>query len=577
MGILVAKLSSGFVLGVALAIGIGGAVSCSATGGTHNGAGGSGAAGSGATGGSAAGGTGGIDIDAGTGGGGGTGAMSGGVPQTCAAATAAKSYIGCEYWPTATINDQLNKKFTFAIAAANPTGSDATVTVDRQGTQVAQQTVKAGGLVTIELPWVNELQIGSVLAAGAAYHVTSSVPITLYQFNPLEFELPQASCNPTDPMSCYSYTNDASLLLPESALREKHWIMSYPALHFGSKDPLGIWDWTNLPGMFSVTATQDNTTVKLTTTANVAAGPGVSAVTAGTQTSYHMNAGDVLQLTTQALPNQPIAAPGKTCTVVPDGPSTDYFCPPPSDYDFTGSLVEADKPVAVIGGHDCTFVPYDKRACDHLEESIFPVEALGQDLLVTSPQDVGSITSAPGTPAYQFVRVLSAVDNNKITFDPSAVHPDVTLNAGKWIEIGPVSGDFHIKADNKILVAQYVAGQEFLGNANAGDPAMSVAIPTEQYRLEYTFLAPSTYTYNFVNIVAPNGATIVLDGTPVAASEFHGIGQSGFRVARHKIDGGVHNITGDKNFGIVVYGYASYTSYMYPGGLNLDTIVIQPK
>ena len=36
-------------------------------------------------------------------------------------------------------------------------------------------------------------------------------------------------------------------------------------------------------------------------------------------------------------------------------------------------------------------------------------------------------------------------------------------------------------------------------------------------------------------------------------------------------------LTRDKNFGIVVYGYGSYTSYMYPGGLNLETVVITPE
>ena len=32
---------------------------------------------------------------------------------------------------------------------------------------------------------------------------------------------------------------------------------------------------------------------------------------------------------------------------------------------------------------------------------------------------------------------------------------------------------------------------------------------------------------------------------------------------------GVHNASSATPFGIEVYGYGSYTSYMYPGGLNL--------
>ena len=38
---------------------------------------------------------------------------------------------------------------------------------------------------------------------------------------------------------------------------------------------------------------------------------------------------------------------------------------------------------------------------------------------------------------------------------------------------------------------------------------------------------------------------------------------------RKAIQGGTHTISSSVPFGITVYGYANYTSYMYPGGLNL--------
>jgi hypothetical protein len=42
--------------------------------------------------------------------------------------------------------------------------------------------------------------------------------------------------------------------------------------------------------------------------------------------------------------------------------------------------------------------------------------------------------------------------------------------------------------------------------------------------------------------------------------------------ARTPIGGGAHRIEGTAPFGILVYGFGSYTSYMYPGGLDLREI-----
>ena len=51
------------------------------------------------------------------------------------------------------------------------------------------------------------------------------------------------------------------------------------------------------------------------------------------------------------------------------------------------------------------------------------------------------------------------------------------------------------------------------------------------------------------------------------------IGQSGWGVAHVQLGpGSVHTAKADKVFGITVYGYGDWTSYMYPGGLNLGTI-----
>ena len=96
---------------------------------------------------------------------------------------------------------------------------------------------------------------------------------------------------------------------------------------------------------------------------------------------------------------------------------------------------------------------------------------------------------------------------------------------------------------------------------------MGSGIPWLQVRSEYDFLTPSTFTENWVNVVAPSGGQVLLDGSPI--SGFQAIGSTGYDVARVALSPGAHHIaSAGTGFGITAYGYASYTSYLYPGGLN---------
>lgn len=81
---------------------------------------------------------------------------------------------------------------------------------------------------------------GGALALKGAYHLRSTQPVTVYQFNPIEYTKSGASGN--------SYTNDASLLFPTTAWRTDHYVATWnntAAVH---------------PSMLAVTATQDATT-----------------------------------------------------------------------------------------------------------------------------------------------------------------------------------------------------------------------------------------------------------------------------------------------------------------------------
>jgi hypothetical protein len=281
-----------------------------------------------------------------------------------------------------------------------------------------------------------------------------------------------------------------------------------------------------------------------------------------------LNRGDVVQIFSQA----PSSSDLNFCQDQGGEQTTLGTCPPTSFLDnceaycsflpgdLTGSVISADAPVAVFAGHMCTFMPHDAWACDHLEEMMFPIETWGTRVVMTAPVH----PSGSGV-ADALYRVVALDDGTSLTFTPEVTTSPV-LDSGDHHQFRS-NQDFTVEGSSKIYVVQTMLGEDELG-AGAGDPAMGSGVPRSQYRDGYDFLTPGTYTTNWLNIVAPGGATILLDG--VAVTGWAPIFDAGFNVARIPVDSGSHHIesTDGTRFGITTYGYAAYTSYLYPGGMN---------
>ena len=112
------------------------------------------------------------------------------------------------------------------------------------------------------------------------------------------------------------------------------------------------------------------------------------------------------------------------------------------------------------------------------------------------------------------------------------------------------------------------------GDAATGDPAFILAVPVEQYRTDFVFLAPDKYAFDYVTITSPVGAQVFFDDLPVESiSDWEPIGDpASWQSARFQIADGTHFIQGDVPLGVTVYGYDQYVSYGYPAGLNLDVV-----
>lgn len=459
-------------------------------------------------------------------------AMAGSCQGDCAPVNLGTSYIGCDYYPTVTagLHETNPWVFDYAVVVANTTAKNTKITVTRGANLVVNDMVGPNTAKVIKLPYIDALNIPAiatqgptVMLADGAYRLRSDNPVTVYQYQPLQYKVGNA----------FSYINDAGLLLPVNTWGQDFRVASR-----------NHWTFANyqIPGFYAVTAKEDGTQVTLTPSATgnkVFAGAGVAADGTGV---VMLNEGDVLEVFTQAKGGGP------------DGS------------DLTGTRIESTKPVQVIGGHKCTNVPFNVQFCDRLEESIPPIDVLSKEYIVTAP-----LINA-NTKKGEMVRIIATEANTALTYDPpQGGAPALLVNAGDYAEIANTQADFKITGDKKILVAQYFIGQN--GGGGSGDPAMAIAVTTEQFRTGYLIHAPTNYDTSFANIVAPPNANITVDGAPVGG--FTAIGGTGFSVARIPLSNagdGNHQFAGDQKFGVMIYGYGQYTSYWYPGGLDLNFI-----
>ena len=208
---------------------------------------------------------------------------------------------------------------------SNPGSSEVEITVESgDGAEVTVQSVGAGELVTIELP---RRDVVDSSLSRQTYRVDATGPVTLHQFNPLNYS--------------GTASNDASLLLPSTALGTEYMYVGWPSVQSG-RVPEGR-------AYVTIIATQDATTVEVTPTAQIDAGSGVAGIAPGTTETFTMERGQVLQLATRQVTGD----------------------------DLSGTYVSADAPIAAFAGHECADIPLGTCCCDHVEEQLFPARYVG--------------------------------------------------------------------------------------------------------------------------------------------------------------------------------------------------------
>jgi hypothetical protein len=356
----------------------------------------------------------------------------------------------------------------------------------------------------------------------SGYRVTSNMPIVAYQFNPLD--------------NADVFSNDGSLLIPRHAFDIRYIALTWPTL---ARRP----ETNDYNSYTTVVAWEDGTEIRVIPSTNVRPGAGFAAIAAGTPTTFTLDAYQVLNLEAGA------------------------------DGDMTGTIIEAVDGTSTFGvfaGHEAMIIQNTSSSCcaDHVEEMMFPTSTWGQEYVVARSKSRGMNEA-------DVIRVLAQADGTTVSVNPPISPACPTLGVGQYCEFD-IMGDVEISASQPILVGHYLKSvivSGFGGSMGTGDPALSLAVPTEQFRTTHTFLVPSQYKEQFISVVTPAGSTVLLDGTDVTA-QFSTFGSGDWTAARIPVSPGQRKIDCPGGCGVEVYGYDNAVSYLFAAGLDLTQIVI---
>jgi len=508
----------------------------------------------------------------------------------CDAALDYPSNVGCDFWAADLDNEATNisnaasQQFSVVVANNNDYAVSVTVTADaaRVGEPLNEQAV-ASAMVPprtasrVDLPqrevdgsmgqngtYARNSGTGTFVSPHA-FHVVTTGPVVVYQFNPI----------------IQQFSNDASTLIPIQAVGADYVIVGYPTANPCGDPNIPV---ESIPDHSSITIVpmQDDTTVTVTATHPIAASGGDS--------------GMVIPATAK---NVPLVIPHVSrYTVVnleSDQPTTgiSQCVSSGQDGDFTGSVIHADKPVAVFssgergigfGGADNVVYPpdwdsmTDDICCtDHLEEQLLPVTALGHQFAIARSPIRSTDTTGWKEP--DIVRVVGTIDNTTVTTNLPPPNDHFVIGRNGQHTFAATTG-FAMNSDQPVEVASYLVSQHFVKHGYIGDPSQLLLPAAEQFRSDYVFLIPGTFQSNYIVLAKPVDAMVVLDGMALAQVEQSGCytGPIGL------VDGvmydqvtcpameGHHTVSADKPFGLSVYGYYNVGSYAFVGGSDVKII-----
>ena len=244
----------------------------------------------------------------------------------------------------------------------------------------------------------------------------------------------------------------------------------------------------------------------------------------------------------------------------------------PYNGDLAGSIVESDKPVAVVYDNPSAIIrPTDANSghYDKTSTQLLPVNQWGTEYIVP-----------PVYPRAKYlVRVFAYYDGTSITLTSSSSHWSVVINKGEFKEYTLGTEPALVRASNSISVYQYSFSSDYVPG---GESSMTLVPSVDSFaKGPYTFATMASYGYfrtftNYVSIIIDKRLKDQLkyNGTslqPLATYSVKGLDRYVVVIAQLSSSATVHilsNTAQSATFGLMIYGISHYIQYGFVGGLS---------
>ena len=237
--------------------------------------------------------------------------------------------------------------------------------------------------------------------------------------------------------------------------------------------------------------------------------------------------------------------------------------------DLSGTIIYASKPISITSSVD-RVRPGTSGNYDRIESFLLPVTQWGKQYILAT---VGSMSKRQG----DIFRIF-AYENDTVV---ESGYGKKVLSSGTYTEIAVGENlTSSVNCSKPCQVVQYIRAESIGGRF--ADTSMTILPSVKQFMSYYRNIirgySTSFYTSITITIEEVHTNGLYFDGVKMANLTWEKISGTKFvwtvvGIPQTKI-ASIYHVSPDVTFGLLVFGWNTYVSYVYPGGLSLKNCSI---